>query len=105
MNLVGIGTGGMGAATLRRTRVTAPTSSRYCDVGDRTARGSGEAFPQAPRYKDFRQLIDKEAKNIDAVTVGTPDHIHAVGLDGGFPVGKHVYCRSRLRTPCTNAAN
>ena len=57
---------------------------------------SFNAFPQAKRYKDFRQLIDKEAKNIDAVTVGTPDHIHAVAAMAAIRAGKHVYCQKPL---------
>src|SRR5688500_2932707 len=31
-----------------------------------------------PLIADFRELLDKEAKNIDAVVVATPDHSHAV---------------------------
>ena len=60
------------------------------------AAGSFSAFPKARRYKDFRELIDKEAKNIDAVTVGTPDHIHAVAAMAAIRAGKHVYCQKPL---------
>ena len=41
-------------------------------------------------------MIDKEAKNIDAVTVGTPDHIHAVAAMAAIRAGKHVYCQKPL---------
>ena len=41
-------------------------------------------------------MIDKEAKNIDAVTVGTPDHIHAVASMAAIRAGKHVYCQKPL---------
>jgi predicted dehydrogenase len=41
-------------------------------------------------------MLDKEAKNIDAVTVGTPDHIHAVACMAAIRAGKHVYCQKPL---------
>ena len=41
-------------------------------------------------------MIDKEDKNIDAVTVGTPDHIHAVASMAAIRAGKHVYCQKPL---------
>ena len=53
-------------------------------------------FPRRRRYKDFREMIDKEAKHIDAVTVGTPDHIHAVASMAAIRAGKHVYCQKPL---------
>src|SRR5437867_1667885 len=34
-------------------------------------------FPDAKIYQDWRELLDKEAKNIDSVNVSTPDHMHA----------------------------
>jgi predicted dehydrogenase len=41
-------------------------------------------------------MLEKEAKNIDAVTVGTPDHIHAVASMAALRAGKHVYCQKPL---------
>jgi predicted dehydrogenase len=70
--------------------------SALCDVDDVRAAGSFNAFPNARRYKDFRVMLDKEAKNIDAVTVGTPDHIHAVASMAALRAGKHVYCQKPL---------
>ena len=67
-----------------------------CDVDEKRAAGSFNAFPKARRYKDFREMLDKEAKNIDAVTVGTPDHIHAVAAMAAIRAGKHVYCQKPL---------
>jgi len=52
--------------------------------------------PQAKKYKDYRELIDKEAKNIDIVTVSTPDHHHAAASLLGLRAGKHVYCQKPL---------
>ena len=67
-----------------------------CDVDEKQAAGTFGAFPKAPRYKDFRELLDREYRNIDAVTVGTPDHIHAVATMAAIKMGKHVYCEKPL---------
>jgi predicted dehydrogenase len=96
VNLASIGVGGMGGgdvATLSRLGVNIVA---LCDVDDARAAGSYSAFPKARRYKDFRLMFDKEAKNIDAVSVGTPDHIHAVATMAALRAGKHVYCQKPL---------
>ena len=48
-------------------------------------------FPDVTVYQDWRQLLDKEAKNIDSVNVSTPDHMHAVMGASAMQLGKHVY--------------
>src|SRR4051794_9013671 len=78
VNVAGIGAGGMGGGDIATHARNGANIVALCDVDDARGAGSFNAFPRAARYKDFRELIDKEAKNIDAVTVGTPDHIHAV---------------------------
>ncbi len=56
-------------------------------------------WPQATKYKDYRQLLDKE-KSIDAVTVVIPDHMHANVALAAMQRGKHVYVEKPLtRTP------
>ena len=55
-----------------------------------------KAQPQAKRYKDFYEMLEKEDKHIDAVTVGTPDHVHAVAAMAAIRAGKHVYCQKPL---------
>ena len=46
-------------------------------------------------YTDFRVMLEKE-KNIDAVLVATPDHIHAVAAMAAIKAGKGVYCEKPL---------
>lgn len=58
------------------------------------------AFPKAARYKDFRQMLDKSGKDIDAVVVGPPDHMHAICALACMQAGKHVY----LEKPLTRTA-
>lgn len=48
-------------------------------------------FPDVPRFKDFRQMFDKMANQIDAVAVGTPDFAHFAVTMQALDLGKHVY--------------
>ena len=96
VNLAGIGAGGMGGGDIATHARNGANIVALCDVDDVRAAGSFQAFPKARRYKDFRVMLDKEAKHIDAVTVGTPDHIHAVAAMAAIRAGKHVYCQKPL---------
>src|SRR5258708_2014263 len=78
VNVAGIGAGGMGGGDIATVSRLGANIVALCDVDDERAAGSYRAFPKARRYKDFRRMLDAEANRIDAVTVGTPDHIHAV---------------------------
>ncbi|WP_085537273.1 Gfo/Idh/MocA family oxidoreductase [Massilibacteroides vaginae] len=48
-------------------------------------------FPDAPRFQDFRKMFDKMGNQIDAVTVGVPDHAHFPITMEAMAHGKHVY--------------
>jgi predicted dehydrogenase len=96
VNVAGIGVGGMGGGDIATVSKLGTNIVALCDVDDERGAGSFNAFPKATRYKDFRVMLDKEAKNIDAVTVGTPDHIHAVAAMAAIRAGKHVYVQKPL---------
>src|SRR5258705_1188818 len=89
LNIACIGVGGMGANDVRGVGKTENIYA-LCDVDDRQAAGSFSAVPLAKRFKDFRVLLDKEGKNIDAVTVSTPDHTHTVARTLAMKLGKHT---------------
>ena len=95
LNFAAIGSGGQGASNLA---AAAPTENivALCDVDDRRAAGTFERFPKAPKFRDFRQMLDKEGKNFDAVIVATPDHMHAVAAIWCMERGKHVYVQKPL---------
>ena len=59
-------------------------------------------FPKAVRYKDFREMLDKQ-KDIDAVIVATPDHTHAVVAMAAMQLGKHVYVQKPLTRTISEA--
>jgi predicted dehydrogenase len=95
-NIAGIGCGGMGGGDIATFTKLGANFIALCDVDETRAAGTFNAHPNARRYKDFREMIDKEAKNIDAVTVGTPDHIHGVAAMAAIKAGKHVYVQKPL---------
>src|SRR5208283_4790719 len=48
-----------------------------CDIDANHLAAAGNRFPKAKQFTDCRILLDEMHKSIDAVTVSTPDHIHA----------------------------
>jgi predicted dehydrogenase len=94
LNIAGIGVGGRGAADLQE--LESQNIVALCDVDWRSAAGAFRRYPDAHRYKDFREMLDKEDRNIDAVVVATPDHVHAVASMAAITRGKHVYCEKPL---------
>ena len=95
--IAGIGAGGKGESDLRYFSESGKAEIAYlCDVDDRQITESVKRFPKAKRYKDFRQMLAKEAKHIDAVSVSIPDHSHAVAAMAAMQLNKHVYVQKPL---------
>ena len=94
LNIAGVGAGGQGGSDIRN--VSSENIVALCDVDDRRAAETYKRFPKAKKYYDFREMLDKEKKNIDAVVVGTPDHVHAPAAAMAIKLGKHVYCEKPL---------
>ena len=95
--LAGIGVGGKGESDLRECAKSPNVKISFlCDVDDRRAEKSRTNFKEAKYFKDFRELFDKENKNIDAVTISTPDHTHASIAMAAMEKGKHVYVQKPL---------
>jgi hypothetical protein len=95
LNFASIGSGGQAASNIS---AAAPTENivALCDVDDRRASATFKRFEKAPKYRDFRQMLDKEAKNVDAVIVAIPDHMHATAAMWCMERGKHVYVQKPL---------
>ena len=55
-------------------------------------------FPNVRVYQDWRELLHKEADNLDSVNVSTPDHMHAPIAMAAMSLGKHVYVQKPLAT-------
>ena len=59
------------------------------------AKKSMDRFPDAKIYKDYREMLEKQ-KDIDAVTISTPDHTHAVVAHACMERKLHVYVQKPL---------
>lgn len=67
-----------------------------CDVDLNRMGDAKKQFPNARFYQDWRELLEKEANNIDSVNVSTPDHMHAPIGVSAMQLGKHVYGQKPL---------
>lgn len=67
-----------------------------CDVDDRRAADTFKKHPNVPKYKDFREVYDKHLKEMDAVMVATPDHMHATIALPFMRAKKHAYVEKPL---------
>ncbi|MEP7317419.1 MAG: Gfo/Idh/MocA family oxidoreductase [Panacibacter sp.] len=95
--VAGIGAGGKGESDLFNFHKSGKAEIAFlCDVDDRQTKASRKNFPKAKLYKDFREMLDKEGKSIDACSVSTPDHTHAVAAMAAMQLNKHVYVQKPL---------
>lgn len=97
LTIAGIGVGGKGADDIDHFAKTGKANIAFlCDVDDVSAADTRKKFPQAKYYKDYREMLSKESKTIDAVSVSTPDHMHAVAAMAAMQLHKHVYVQKPL---------
>ena len=97
LNIAGIGAGGKGESDLAEfSKSPAVNIISLCDVDDRSSVKSRGRFPKASYYKDYREMLAKEGKNVDAVSVSIPDHGHAVAALAAMQMGKHVYVQKPM---------
>jgi predicted dehydrogenase len=67
-----------------------------CDVDARHLAQAADRFEKASTYRDFRRMLDRERKTLDAVTVATPDHVHVPASVMAMKMGKHCYTEKPL---------
>jgi predicted dehydrogenase len=99
LNVAAIGCGGQGGVDLNDAARTENIVA-LCDVDLDRGAPNIKRFEKVPIYRDFRVMLDKEGKNIDACTIGIPDFMHAAAALACMQRGKHVYVEKPLtRTP------
>lgn len=67
-----------------------------CDIDSERLERAAATYPKARLYRDWREMLAEEDKNIDSVNVSTPDHTHAPAAMTAIRQGKHVYCEKPL---------
>lgn len=95
--LAAIGAGGKGNSDITHASVNGRERvAALCDVDfSGTAAKTAKAFPKAKLFADYRVMLDK-MKNIDAVTISTPDHVHGPAAAYAMERGIHVYVQKPL---------
>ena len=100
LNIASIAVGGRGWADVNGA-AKGHNLVAFCDVmtGVSTRKGgyaaAAKQWPKARRYQDWRKLLD-ESGDIDAITISTPDHMHALPTLAAASLGKHVFTQKPL---------
>ncbi len=93
LNIAGVGLGGRSTNNL--SNVESENIVALCDVDKRYAAEVFKKYPRAKVWTDFRKMLENQ-KDIDAVIITTPDHLHAVITKTAMEMGKHVYTEKPL---------
>ena len=95
-----IGIGGKGGSDVADIAAAGADIVALCDVDDnrrgKKRKDAREAHPRAQFHRDFRIMLEKNEKRLDAVSVSTPDHTHCHAAVTAMRMGKHVYCQKPL---------
>src|SRR5262249_47891789 len=99
LRVAGIGVGGKVSSDIEQAASLMDVVA-LCDIDEDRLGKRAATWPKARRFYDYRKLFDEVGKEIDAVTVSTPDHHHALSSLIAIRSGKHVYCQKPLaQTP------
>ena len=97
MNVAFVGVGDKGAHAVQSLeRLGIINMVAFADVDDATVAATYKKHPNVPRFRDFRKMLDRHDKEIDAVVISTPDHTHHYIAKWCLQMGKHVYLEKPL---------
>ena len=94
--VAGIGAGGKGASDIAGAEGAGADIVGLCDVDSNRLAAALKKYPGAKGFIDFREMLDKLGKSVDAVTVSTPDHTHFHAALAAIQRDKHVYVQKPL---------
>lgn len=95
VNFASIGIGGKGDSDSEHV-AKGGNLVAVCDVDTDRLGKKGDKHKGVKTFTDFREMLDKMHKEIDAVTISTPDHTHAVATMMAMKLGKHVYTQKPM---------
>jgi predicted dehydrogenase len=93
LNIGVIGAGGKGSSDT--DSCASENIVALCDVDSGTLDARGQKYPGARKFTDFRIMLE-QMKNLDAVIVATPDHMHAPAAAMAMKMGLHAYVQKPL---------
>ena len=82
-------------ANMSKAQATANARRPRIDSAAALRRFTSGQILRLKRYRDYREMLDKQ-KDIDAIVVATPDHMHAVIALAAMDLNKHVYVQKPL---------
>lgn len=94
LNIACVGVGGRGAHNVQA--MMGENIVALCEVDRDQGARVLKRLPDVPTFVDYRVMFDKLHKQIDAVVISTPDHMHAPIAMAAIELGKHVYCEKPL---------
>jgi predicted dehydrogenase len=93
--IASIGVGGKGSSDSKDADKNGKLVA-ICDVDEKRLDAAAKKYPDAKKYSDFRKMLEEMNKSIDAVTVSTPDHMHAPAGLMAMRMGKHCFCQKPM---------
>lgn len=97
LNIAGIGVAGKGFSDVNNAFNDGKNNIvALCDVDWGLAQEQFAKHPKAKKYKDYRVMLEEQGKDIDAITISTADHTHAVAALAAMQMGKHIYLQKPL---------
>jgi len=95
LRFAGVGVGNKGDGDISQAGSLGEVVA-ICDIDERSLDKKAKEFPKAKKFFDFRKMYDELGKEIDALTISTPDHTHAVAAVRAMHMKKHVYVQKPL---------
>ena len=96
LNIALVGCGGRGSWFVQAIPGIGENIVAMCDVNEQRAAESFRKLPQVPKFHDYRTMLEQKNKEIDAVIIAAPDHMHAPCGIMAMKMGKHLYCEKPL---------
>ena len=94
LNTAAVGIGGMGWSDIQNSG--GENVVALCEVDETRTAEAYRRYPKARRFKDYRRMFDEMAKDIDAVSISTPDHMHEPIAMAAMALGKHIYVQKPM---------
>ena len=97
LNIAAIGAGGKGRSDIMNAfNKGVENVVGLCDIDTAMCSDAVKQFQNARFYHDFRVMLEKMDKDIDAVIISAPEHVHGVAAMTAMQLGKHVYVQKPL---------